>query len=259
LRREGQPGQFSRPGEVASGNTLAINSLMKNAPAQTPDPDLPLAVLVSGGLDSAVLLAESARRQVTVYPLYIRSGLIWETAEIDHLQMFLGDLQQESLASLTVLEMPVADLYGSHWSLTGQNVPGADTPDEAVYLPGRNVLLLSKALLWCHLHGVPGIALAPLEANPFLDATPVFFGAFSAAVNQAVAGNVRVWLPFRGLAKAEVLRRGKDLPLQWTFSCIAPRGGQPCGMCNKCGERRRAFIEAGVRDPTPYRRKDPDV
>jgi len=61
----------------------------------------------------------------------------------------------------------------------------ADTPDDAVFLPGRNVLLLSKAMLWCHLHGVEEVALAPLESNPFPDATPALSRdtAFIAAVD----------------------------------------------------------------------------
>ena len=84
-------------------------------------------------------------------------------------------------------------------------MPGADTPDEAVFLPGRNVLLLSKAILWCHLHGVPAVALAPLESNPFPDATPAFFSAFEAVVNQAVGGSVRVLQPYLRLRKTEVM------------------------------------------------------
>src|SRR5438876_462009 len=87
------------------------------------------------------------------------------------------------------------------WSspLTGAGVPDADSPDEAVFLPGRNVLLLAKPLLWCHRHDVPALALAPLEANPFPDATPEFFAAFQDAVNRAVGGNVRVCWPYSGL------------------------------------------------------------
>jgi len=151
-----------------------------------------------------------------------------------------------------VLEMPVADLYGGHWSLTGQGVPDADSPDEAVFLPGRNVLLLAKAMLWCHLHGVPAVALAPLGSNPFPDATPAFFDAYQDVVNQGIGGAVRVLRPYAGLSKVEVMRRGRSLPLEWTFSCIRPTGGRHCGRCNKCAERRRAFADAGLADRTDY-------
>jgi 7-cyano-7-deazaguanine synthase len=211
-----------------------------------------LAVLVSGGADSAVLLGEALGRHPAVHPLYVRCGLYWETVELDYLRRFLAAMATPVLKPLTVLDMPVADIYAAHWSLTGVGVPGAETPDDAVFLPGRNVLLLAKALLWCHLRGVPAVALAPLEANPFPDATPAFFQAYQDVVNEAVGGNVRVVQPYRGLSKAEVLRRGRNMPLELTFSCIRPVEGRHCGACNKCAERRHAFAAAGLPDPTPY-------
>jgi 7-cyano-7-deazaguanine synthase len=217
----------------------------------TPDPTT-LAVLVSGGLDSAILLGEALRDAAAVQPLYVRHGLSWEAAELQHLRRFLDAVRGPALRPLVVLEMPVADLYGSHWSLTGQGVPDADSPDEAVFLPGRNVLMLAKAMLWCQLHGVPAVALAPLGSNPFPDATPAFFDDFQDVVNRGLGGAVRVLRPYAGLSKAEVMRRGRDLPLQWTFSCIRPAGGRHCGRCNKCAERRRAFADAGLADRTDY-------
>src|SRR4051794_30915769 len=135
-------------------------------PPDTPDTAAPLAVLASGGIDSAVLLAEACRRHPAVFPLYVRFGLAWEGVERGYLQRFLDAVACPALRPLVVLDAPVRDLYGRHWSLTGEGVPGADTADEAVFLPGRNVLLLAKAMLWCHLHGVPAVALAPLGGNP---------------------------------------------------------------------------------------------
>jgi 7-cyano-7-deazaguanine synthase len=216
-----------------------------------------LAVLVSGGLDSAVLLAEQIRAHKSVQPLYVRCGLYWEVVELEHLRQFLRAIQTPRLRPLHVLEMPVADLYAAHWSLTGQDVPGADTPDEAVFLPGRNVLLLAKAILWCHLHDVPSVAMAPLESNPFPDATPAFFAAYQTVVNQAVGGRVVVQQPYLGLSKVEVVRRGQGLPLEFTFSCLRPVRGRHCGACNKCAERQKAFAEAGLADPTPYHQEKP--
>ena len=210
------------------------------------------AVLVSGGLDSAILLGEAVQVYPSVYPLYIRTGLAWETVELNYLRRFLDALRTPSLRPLHILEQPVADLYAEHWSITGAAVPDAHSPDEAVFLPGRNVLLLAKALLWCHLNGVPEVALAPLQANPFPDATPAFFAAFSSAVNSAVQGNVTVVTPYAQLSKVEVLQRGHALPLRLTFSCLQPQTNHHCGQCNKCAERQRAFHEAGLPDPTFY-------
>jgi 7-cyano-7-deazaguanine synthase len=224
---------------------------------ETADVAAPLAVLVSGGLDSAILVAEACRHHPAVHPLYVRFGLAWEEVEQAHLERFLNALDAPALRPLVVLQMPVRDLYGAHWSITGKDVPGASTPDEAVFLPGRNVLLLAKALLWCHLHGVPAVALATLHNNPFPDATPGFFRAYQEVVDQAVGGRVRIVQPYGGLHKEEVLRRGIGLPLEWTFSCIRPIEGRHCGECNKCAERQRAFREAGLFDPTPYERRQP--
>lgn len=223
--------------------------------APPADPSQPLAVLVSGGLDSAVLVAESAERHPAVWPLYVRFGLFWEPVELDHLRRFLAALPLSRLKTLTVLDMPATDLYGEHWSLTGIGVPAAGTPDAAVFLPGRNVLLLGKAMLWCHLHDVPALALAPLEANPFPDATPAFFEDYQAIVNRAVGGSVRVLQPYLRLHKEEVVRRGRHLPLQWTFSCMRPIGGRHCGQCNKCAERKDSFARANCPDPTVYHRE----
>ena len=223
-------------------------------PATWPpkSPSAPLAVLVSGGVDSAVLLAEAVRTYPTVHPLYVRTGLFWEPAELDHLQRFLAAIRAPALQSLHILEQPVADLYGQHWSLTGIDVPAAGTPDEDVFLPGRNVLLLAKSLLWCHLHAVPEIAMAPLAANPFPDATPEFFRDFSAPVSRAVNGNVRVIRPYAHLHKTDVLKRATGVPLEHTFSCIRPANGRHCGKCSKCYERQVGFRDAGIGDPTPY-------
>jgi len=214
------------------------------------------AVLVSGGLDSAVLLAEMAAGRSAVFPLYIQAGLPWEATELKYLRRFLKAVAKPAIQPLQILAMPVTDLYGNHWSMTGQDVPDASSPDEAVFLPGRNVLLLAMAMLWCHLHDVHAVALAVLSANPFPDATSTFFAAYAAAVNQAVRGAVQVLRPFADLKKIDVLHRGRGLPLQLTFSCIQPRGFKHCGRCNKCGERQRAFRDATLLDPTEYGRED---
>jgi 7-cyano-7-deazaguanine synthase len=211
-----------------------------------------LAVLVSGGLDSAILLGEAVRTRPVVHPLYVRHGLYWEAIELAHLRRYLQAVNGPALRPLQVLEMPVADLYGAHWSITGRDVPDLHSPDSAVFLPGRNVLLLAKALLWCHLHEVGAVALGSLHSNPFPDATPDFFHAYQQLVNQAVGGQVEVLLPYAGLSKQEVMRRGRDLPLEWTFSCLRPIEGRHCGACNKCAERRLAFAAAGMNDPTEY-------
>jgi 7-cyano-7-deazaguanine synthase len=210
-----------------------------------------LAVLISGGLDSAIVLGDALRRQ-TVVPIYVRCGLSWEPVELAYLHRYLHALRCTALKPLVILDQPIADVYGPHWSITGKDVPDADSPDEAVFLPGRNVLLLAKSLLWCHLHRVSALALGSLETNPFPDATPDFFRGFASLVSQAVAGKVEVRLPLGGMKKSAVMKMGVGLPLEHTFSCIAPVNELHCGRCNKCAERQHAFADAGMADPTHY-------
>lgn len=208
-------------------------------------------VLVSGGLDSAVALAEAAR-EGPVAPVYVRSGLVWEPAEMYWLERFL---QTIGAPPLVLLDLPVADLYGAHWSLTGEDPPGVESPDEAVYLPGRNLLLLSKAGVWAVGAGCESIVMGPLAANPFPDGTRAFFEAMGAAIGVAMGlgAPLPVETPLSGLTKAEVVRRGAGLPLQLTFSCLSPTPDhRHCGACNKCAERRKGFVEAGIDDPTEY-------
>lgn len=211
-----------------------------------------LAVLISGGLDSAILLGDALRRHASVYPLYIRSGLYWEVTELEYLRRYLQVVSCPALQPLSVLDQPVADLYGNHWSITGKDIPDDKSADAAVYLPGRNLLLLTKGLLWCHLQQVPALALGSLGTNPFPDATAGFFKAVQDTVNQAVQGNIEVCLPFGGMTKKEVMLLAHGLPLEHSFSCINPRTGLHCGCCNKCAERKHAFADASLVDPTRY-------
>jgi 7-cyano-7-deazaguanine synthase len=213
---------------------------------------LPAAALVSGGLDSAILCIELLRDFPRVVPIYIRSGLRWEDAEIAALRRFLDEVDDDRLDPPVLLDEPIADVYGAHWSTVGEGIPGPETADDAVYLPGRNLLLTVKASVWCRLRGVTRLALGSLGSNPFPDSTPGFFGRLEALLNEAMDGALRLIRPFAALHKDEVLRRGQDLPLHLTFSCIDPVDGRHCGRCNKCAERKKGFHDAGMRDLTAY-------
>jgi 7-cyano-7-deazaguanine synthase len=220
---------------------------MTNHPTPTT-----VGILASGGLDSSILLAHLLETGRRVQPLYIWFGLAWQDAELKALRRFLAALDCVNLLPLAVLEMPVIDLYGDHWSINGRGVPGAATPDEAVYLPGRNALLLVKATLWCHTRKIDELAMAPLASNPFPDATPEFFADLEAVLNRGMAGRVHLVRPFANLSKQQVMQLGCKYPLELTFCCIDPRGERHCGVCNKCAERRAAFHLIGAEDPTEY-------
>jgi 7-cyano-7-deazaguanine synthase len=212
----------------------------------------PVAVLVSGGPDSAILVGELAASSPRVVPIYVRFGMFWEKAEEQALRDFLDVLQAPAMLPLQVFDMPLGAVYGRHWSTSGDDVPDSDSPDAAVFLPGRNLLLLAQASIWCHLNDVHTIALGVLRGNPFPDSSDAFFASFELTLKTALGGDLRVVRPYQQLSKTDVLKRGGSMPLAKTWSCIRPVNGLHCGRCNKCAERKKAFARAGMNDPTPY-------
>lgn len=209
-------------------------------------------VLVSGGLDSAVLLKDALRSYRSVQPLYVRAGMRWEPAEFRHLGRLLRALRSPRLRRLIVVEAPLADLYGRHWSTGGRRPPGYRAGNASVYLPGRNIALLSKAATFCALRGIPVLLSGILDGNPFPDATRPFLRAMERALSAGLGTRVRILAPYLRLTKRSVIRRARGLPLEHTLSCNDPKRGRHCGSCSKCAERVRAFRRAGVPDPTAY-------
>jgi len=211
-----------------------------------------MGVLASGGLDSSILIGHSLRQGKSVQPIYISTGLHWQAGELPALTRFLAAIATEQLAELVTLDLPLADLYSGHWSLTGRAIPGVDSPDEAVFLPGRNALLLVKAAVWCQLHEIGELALAPLGTSPFADASEAFFRDFESAINRGSERKLRLLRPFGNMNKRQVMALGRGLPLELTMSCLSPVDGRHCGQCNKCAERQAAFREADIDDGTRY-------
>ena len=223
--------------------------------------DATVGAMLSGGLDSAILLGHLAAKGYRIQPFYVESHLVWQTAELRATHRFLAEIGRRwgEIDPLVVLELPLRDVYGRHWSTTGSNPPDAGSDDTAVYLPGRNILLLVKAALWCQLHGIEQVALGVLGTNPFADATTDFFRAFETVIHEGTGGRVCVIRPFAGMTKREVMELGRGLPLELTFSCIAPVSGQHCGRCNKCAERQAAFRLIDAPDPTRYHQSTPSA
>jgi 7-cyano-7-deazaguanine synthase len=230
---------------------------MRTTPAATPL----TIVLLSGGLDSAVLLAHEARH-AAVLPVYVSSGFAWEPLEsamVEHLlahPTFALGIRPAMRVAFTL-----RDVYPpSHWALRGE-APGYDTPDEDVYLSGRNLVLLSKAGIVAASNDATRIAIGPLAGNPFPDARPGFFEAMAQALALGLNRPLEVRAPFLTWSKEDVIRRGLELavPLELTLSCMMPvtgrrPGGPPlhCGRCSKCRERRDAFTALALDDPADY-------
>jgi 7-cyano-7-deazaguanine synthase len=227
-------------------------------------------VLLSGGLDSAVLAAHEAQC-ARVLPVYVSVGLAWEQAEIAMVEELLrAPAFAGRLDPLTRVAFTMRDVYPpTHWAIRGEP-PAYDTPDEDVYLTGRNLVLLTKAGVVAARHGAHRIALGPLAGNPFPDARPEFFSSMSKSLSLGLAHEIQIATPFLEWEKADVIKRGVELevPLELTLSCMNPQAGASgatgasgapmhCGLCSKCRERRDAFATAGVPDPTPYANPEP--
>jgi 7-cyano-7-deazaguanine synthase len=148
----------------------------------------------------------------------------------------------------------------SHWAMRG-TPPASDTPDEDVYLDGRNVILLSKAAVYMIRRSAAAkeasitLMLGTLAGNPFADATPAFFAAMGQALSLGLGVSTSIQAPFAAMPKSDVIRRGLELgvPLELTMSCMDPKEGKHCGRCSKCRERKDAFKLAGVADLALYR------
>jgi 7-cyano-7-deazaguanine synthase len=232
---------------------------------------MPVAVLLSGGLDSAVLVAEEARR-ADVQPIYVEVGLAWEDAERATIDRLLATPAFATrVAPVAVLRLEMTDVYSSsHWAVQGRP-PDYHTRDEEVYLPGRNIVLLAKTGIYCASKGIERLLLGTLEHNPFPDATPAFRSSIQETLSIGLAHPLQIETPYAKISKSEVIRRGRHLgvPLELTLSCMNPQVPAPhprdsgrrdrlrapfdhCGACSKCRERHHAFLAAGVADSTSY-------
>ena len=220
-------------------------------------------VLLSGGLDSAVLAAHEAQ-SARVLPVYVSVGLAWEDAEIAMVERLLAAAAfTDKVDPLARLSFTMRDVYSpAHWAIRGVP-PAYDTPDEDVYLAGRNLVLLTKAGVVAAKADAHRIALGPLAGNPFPDARPAFFTAMAEAMSLGLDHRIEIAAPFLEWDKEDVIRRGVELtvPFELTLSCMNPvvtaRLPQHCGLCSKCRERRDAFAAAGVSDPSTYANKSP--
>lgn len=213
-----------------------------------------IAVLTSGGLDSSILLADLSKTSRT-HPIYVRSGLRWENEELKALHNFIDSIGNSQISDIVVLSLDAQSIYGhTHWSVKGA-VPNYDAPDQDVYLPGRNIILIGLATVWASLNNVDTIFLGSLKGNPFTDATDEFIKNYTDVLNSGLKNEIAIKAPYREKNKVELIQEFQHLPLDKTMTCIQPINMIHCNSCNKCKERRQAFEDAGIQDTTKYNRK----
>jgi len=224
----------------------------------------PAVVLVSGGMDSAVVLALARERGFEVHALSVRYGQR-HTSELDAAARVARALDAADHKTVAV---DLRSIGGS--ALTDDiavpedsdgHVIGADIP--VTYVPARNTIMLSLALGWAEVIGSADLfcGVNAVDYSGYPDCRPEFIDAFERLANLATKAGVegtgfRVHAPLMRMSKAEIVREGLRLGVDFaqTVSCYqADAEGRACGHCDACRLRAEGFIAAGVPDPTRYR------
>ncbi len=230
----------------------------------TQSPTQKAVVLLSGGLDSATVLAIAAASGFESYALSFSYGQrhAWEL-----------ECARKVAASQHAREHRTAHIdlrvFGGSALTADIDVPKGRSLDEMAghipitYVPARNTIFLSFALAWAELLGSNDIFIGvnALDYSGYPDCRPKFIRAFEQLANLATRAGVeghqqlKVHTPLISLTKAEIIRKGLSLGVDYslTSSCYDPSpSGQPCGACDSCLLRQKGFRENGLTDPLPY-------
>ena len=216
-------------------------------------------VLLSGGLDSATVLAEAVAAGYLCHTLAVDYGQR-HRAELDAATHVAGAL---GAASHKVVKVDLRAIGGS--ALTDE----IDVPTElaegipVTYVPARNTLMLSLALGYAEVLEAFDlfIGVNAVDYSGYPDCRPAFVAAFAGLANLATragveGGEFRIHTPLIDLSKAGIVQRGTELGVDYalTVSCYqADEHGRACGVCDSCRLRRQGFLKAGLPDPTRYR------
>jgi 7-cyano-7-deazaguanine synthase len=217
-------------------------------------------VLLSGGLDSATVLAIAQRE-----------GYICHALSFDYGQRHYAELaaaarvaQTQGAAEHRVFKMDLAMFGGS--SLTDNNIAVPETPSEGIpstYVPARNTIMLSIALAWAEVLNSKAIFIGvnAVDYSGYPDCRPDYIAAFERMANLATKAGVEgqdlhIHTPLMHLSKAEIITLGTQLGVDYaaTVSCYqADEQGRACGVCDSCRLRQQGFEQAGIADATRYR------
>jgi 7-cyano-7-deazaguanine synthase len=220
----------------------------------------PAVILLSGGLDSATVLAIARESGFACHALSLDYGQRHnaELAAAAHVASSLGAREHR------VIRLGLGDLGGS--ALTDDSIAVPVRPTEGIpvtYVPARNTVMLALALAWAEVLGARDIFIGvnAVDYSGYPDCRPEFIAAFEQMANLAtragVEGNqLRIHAPLQYLSKAQIIQRGIELGVDYTqtVSCYqADAEGRACGVCDACRLRRQGFEQAGVGDLTRYK------
>jgi 7-cyano-7-deazaguanine synthase len=221
-------------------------------------------VLSSGGIDSTTAMAIAHAQGFGIFSLSFRYGQR-HVLELDSAHKVSKTLEAKEHL---IVDIDLAKIGGS--ALTGAfEVPKGRDNEEmereipVTYVPGRNTIFLSYAMAWAEVVGAADIFIGvnAIDYSGYPDCRPEFIQAFEKMANLATKAGVegriqfRVNAPLVGMSKAEIIRKGVELGVDYgmTLSCYDPsQEGKACGYCDSCILRRKGFQEAGVPDPTSY-------
>ncbi len=219
----------------------------------------PAVVLLSGGLDSATVLAVARDRGYACHAISYDYGQRHgaELAAAQHVAAALGAVEHK------VVSLDLGSIGGS--ALTDDAIDVQETPSEGIpvtYVPARNTVFLAIALGWAEVLGARDlfIGVNAVDYSGYPDCRPEYIAAFESLANLATKAGVegerfRVHAPLVDLSKADIVQRGQQLGVDYalTVSCYsADDSGRACGRCDACRLRREGFAAAGVPDPTRY-------
>jgi 7-cyano-7-deazaguanine synthase len=219
----------------------------------------PAVILLSGGLDSATVLAIAREAGYACHALSLDYGQRHnaELAAAARVAASLGAVEHR------VLKLGLSDIGGS--ALTDASIAVPESPTAGIpvtYVPARNTVMLALALAWAEVLGSRHIFIGvnAVDYSGYPDCRPEFIAAFEQMANLATRAGVegarlRVHAPLQHLSKAQIIQRGRELGVDYaqTVSCYqADAGGLACGRCDACRLRREGFLAAGIPDPTRY-------
>jgi 7-cyano-7-deazaguanine synthase len=228
-------------------------------------PEKPAVVLLSGGLDSATVLAIARSQGYRVNALSFAYGQrhSWEL-EAARRVAAAGGAAQHRIATIDLRVLGGSALTDNIDVPKGRDADEMSHGTPVTYVPARNTIFLSFALAWAEVLGSSDIFIGvnALDYSGYPDCRPEFIRAFEQMANLATkAGveggqNLRIHAPLMAMTKAEIIRAGLKLGVDYglTSSCYDPApDGTPCGECDSCFLRRKGFAENGIADPLSYR------
>lgn len=220
----------------------------------------PAVVLLSGGLDSATVLAMARERGHRCHSLSFDYGQR-HRLELDAAAQVAAML---GAADHRVLALPIGQLGGS--ALTDRRMEVPQQPSEGIpvtYVPARNIVFLACALAYAEVLGARDIYIGvnAIDYSGYPDCRPEFIAAFERVANLATkagveGASIQIHAPLIEMTKAEIIRRGAALGVDYsiTVSCYEPDiGARACGRCDSCRLRQAGFEQAGIVDPTRYK------